>query len=331
MTPFENYSARRDRADGVEIVRLADAARRVEISIAPAVGDMAYEMKVAGRNILWFPFAGPAQAAEARVLCGIPFLGPWANRLDEDAFWANGKRYALNQSLGNLRRDANQKPIHGLLTFSKEWKLVEVQADSRCAYAASRLEFWKYPDLMAQFPFAHAVAITYRLAEGALEVETTIENLSTEPMPVAVGYHPYFQVPDAPRDEWKAHVAARSHVLLNDTLVPTGEREPVRLADPFPLAAGQLDDVFTDLERGPDGRAVFWVEGARQRVSVAYGPQYRVAVAFAPRGRDFICFEPMSAVTNAFNLAHAGLYPELQSVPAGGCWRESFWISTSGF
>jgi aldose 1-epimerase len=39
----------------------------------------------------------------------------------------------------------------------------------------------------------------------------------------------------------------------------------------------------------------------------------------------------MAAVTNGFNLAHEGIYKELQSVPAGGEWRESFWIEASGF
>jgi aldose 1-epimerase len=54
-------------------------------------------------------------------------------------------------------------------------------------------------------------------------------------------------------------------------------------------------------------------------------------VVYAPKGREFVCFEPMAAVTNAFNLAHAGKYPELQSVPAGGRWRESFWVTPGGF
>jgi aldose 1-epimerase len=35
----------------------------------------------------------------------------------------------------------------------------------------------------------------------------------------------------------------------------------------------------------------------------------------------------MAALTNAFNLAHAGKYKELQSIPAGETWRESFWVS----
>jgi hypothetical protein len=47
------YSARRETVDGMEIVRLSDSASRTEVLIAPASGNMAYEMLVGGRNILW--------------------------------------------------------------------------------------------------------------------------------------------------------------------------------------------------------------------------------------------------------------------------------------
>jgi aldose 1-epimerase len=218
-----------------------------------------------------------------------------------------------------------------LLNFSPAWRLEDARADDESAYATSRLEFWKRPTMMAQFPFAHTIAMTYRLSGGVLEVETALENLSEARLPVAIGYHPYFQLHDAPRDEWAANLAARSHVVLDDLLIPTGQRQLVSLAAPHRLSSGQLDDVFTDLARGPDGRAEFAVQGRRQRISVTYGPKYQVAVVFAPQGWDFICFEPMAAVTNAFNLAHAGRYPELQTVPPGGVWRESFWITPSGF
>jgi aldose 1-epimerase len=99
----------------------------------------------------------------------------------------------------------------------------------------------------------------------------------------------------------------------------------------MPLHAAQLDDVLTNLVHGPDGRARFWVQGKKERITVAYGPKYPVAVVYAPAARDFICFEPMAAITNAFNLAHSGAYKDLQSVAPGATWKESFWISTSGF
>jgi aldose 1-epimerase len=204
-------------------------------------------------------------------------------------------------------------------------------ADDSSAWVVSRLEFWRYPDLIAQFPFAHTIEMTYRLKDGALEVATLLLNHATEPMPVGVGYHPYFQVHDAPRDAWKVQLAARERMVLSKLLIPTGERMPVERTEIASLGGTQLDDVFTNLVRGEDGTAEFWVQGKNEKVSVVYGPKYRVAVVFAPPGRDFICFEPMAAITNAFNLAHEGKYSDLQSVPPNGEWRESYWIRVSGF
>jgi aldose 1-epimerase len=191
------------------------------------------------------------------------------------------------------------------------------------------LEFFRRPDLLAQFPFAHTVTMTHRLADGQLEVETVLENHAAEPMPVAVGHHPYFCLPGVPRSQWEVHLAARDHLLLNDLLIPTGERRPVGFPDPYSLNGGLLDDVFANLVRSPDGLAHFRVEGGGRRITVTYGPKYTVAVVYAPAGHDYICFEPMSAVTNAFNLAHEGVYRELQSIPPGGVWRESFWVELS--
>jgi aldose 1-epimerase len=73
------------------------------------------------------------------------------------------------------------------------------------------------------------------------------------------------------------------------------------------------------------------VEGNKERVTVTYGPKFLAAVVYAPARSDTVCFEPMSAITNPFSLAHAGLYKELQSIPAGGQWKESFWVTPTGF
>ncbi|HLK49646.1 MAG TPA: aldose 1-epimerase [Bryobacteraceae bacterium] len=325
------FSAETARVEGVNIVRLADAPRGMEVCLAPEIGNMAYAFTVGGKDLLWVPFSGPAALRAQPALCGIPFLAPWANRIDGDAYWANGKQFLLNPALGNLRRDSHQKPIHGLLNFSPAWTLVAAGADARSAYATSRLAFFRHSEMMAQFPFAHSLTMTYRLEDGSLIVETSLENHASEPMPVALGFHPYFQLSDAPREQWNVHLAARDHLRLDENLIPTGAREPVRFADPHPLRERQLDDVFTGLVRDPGGMARFWVQGDRQRITVEYGPKYTVAVVYAPDGNNFICFEPMAAITNAFNLAHHGRYAELQSLPPGAEWREIFRVTPSGF
>jgi aldose 1-epimerase len=331
MTFADNYTAEKISIDGIEVVRLTDHARHAEVSIVPSIGNNAYEMRVGGKDILWSPYKSLKEFKDKPVQLGNPFLAPWANRIDGDAYWANGKKYLLNPDLNNFRYGANHKPIHGLLVFASEWKVIDLAADAVSARVTSRLEFWRRPDWMAQFPFAHTITTTYRLRNGTLEVETAIENLSSEVMPLSLGYHTYYRIGDTPRDDWKVHVGARDYLILSDALIPTGERKPVALADPQPLRDFKLDDVFAGLIRGADGRAEFFVQGKDQKIRVLFGRKFDVGIVYAPPGRDFICFEPMVGITNAFNLAHAGVYKDLQSIPPGGTWKESFWIIPEGF
>jgi aldose 1-epimerase len=217
--------------------------------------------------------------------------------------------------------------------------------------------------------------MTYRLADGVLEVRTQIENLSVEPMPVAIGFHPYFQLTDSAREDWVLSIGAKAHWLLADNKIPTGETEP---ADKFfpdrkavPLKDFDLDHVFGDLDRDAQGRALMSVKGKTQQLDVLLGPNYRSIVLYSPnpanarggggrggRGgppaaapaaapstpavpltgaqetvanRGFIAFEPMVGITDSMNLAHKGLYKELQSIPPGGKWEASFWLRPTGF
>jgi aldose 1-epimerase len=326
-----NYTAVQTTDHGVEVVRLTDAAKGVEVSIVPSIGNRAYEVKVHGKNILYFPpDLGAFKSGGARGLNGIPFLGPWANRMAGSGFWANGKKYGFNSDLGTVRVAQNGIAIHGMLTNSALWQVTQVAADGQSAHVTSRLEFWKYPDLMANWPFAHEYEMTYRLSEGGLEVSVTITNLSTEAMPVAIGFHPYFNLPDVPRAESTAHIPARKHVETDAQMVATGEFKPNNLAEAVSLKDHTFDDGFTDLVRDASGHATLSVEGGGKQIQVVYGPKYTVAVVYAPPNQNYICFEPMAAITNGVNLTHDGKYADLQTVPGGGKWRESFWVRTSG-
>lgn len=330
------YSVRQTRIEGVSVVELHDEASKTVVSIAPSVGNIAYQMLVNGKNAFWVPTDSLAEFAAEPRMGGNPFLAPWANRIDGDVFYANGQGYRLNPDLGNLRRDPNQQPIHGLLLFSPLWEVVSLKADEESASVVSRLEFAHHAELIAQFPFAHVIEMEYVLRGGELEVKTRLRNIGAQPMPVVIGYHPYFQLHDAPRDSWTVHLAADRNWILNDRLTPTGETKPIEQvfpgADALKLADVTLDHVFGGLQRDEEGRAHFSVQGNREKIEVIYGPKFNTAVVYAPKGRgDFICFEPMTGITNAFNLAHRNVYKELSSVAPGQTWEESFWIRPSGF
>jgi aldose 1-epimerase len=329
-----------------DTVTLTDRTTDTVVTVVPSVGNIATELRVKGHNVLRYPHASLAEFAARPAATGIPFMGPWINRLDEPAFYANGRRHPFDLSLGNVRGEV---PIHGFLTGTTLWRVTAVTATDRDASVTSRLEFYRQPAWMRQWPYAHTVEMSYRLADGVLEVATAIENLSDEPMPVSIGFHPYFQLTDSPRDEWQIAIAAKTRWVLDARKLPTGATELADALLPPPrvgLRDYNLDDVFSDLVRNDRGRAVMSVWGKTQRLDVELGPNYRAVVVWAPspsgkgRGgqgdsapqeRNFICIEPMAAISNALNMAHRGQYLELQTIAPRSTWRESFWVRASGF
>lgn len=321
----DGYIAKTDLRDGVGIVTLRDTVREMEVEIVPTLGNRVIGLRVRGGNFIWVPSDDPPVLKENPHTNGIPFLAPWANRMP-DGFWANGTYYRFNLSSLQIHKDQNGIPIHGLLTASPLWQVVECAADEDSAYVTSRLDFQKYPHLMENWPLAHQYEMTHRLAGGVLEVTVTVLNLSAEPMPIAIGFHPYFQLPDVPISEAYAHVPVRRHVETDSQLVATGEMKPVDFPNRVSLRDHRFDDGFTGLQGEP-----FVVEGKGKRIEVTFGPKYQVAVVYAPPGQDYICFEPMTAITNGINLAHEHKYDALQTVAAGAQWRESFWVRPSLF
>ena len=188
---------------------------------------------------------------------------------------------------------------------------------------------------MKQWPFAHTIEVTYRLENGVLEVRTKVTNHSAEPMPLAIGFHPYLQLTDSPRDEWTIAVAHGSAGCWRPTNCrrerPSQSSGCSRILSAVPLNEHDLDDVFRDLVRDPSGRATLSVRGRTQAIdsstdrSIARPSSTRRAAATSSASSRW------SGVTNALNLAHKGLYRELQSVAPGETWQESFWIVPSGF
>ena len=123
MTMAANYQTQLLEQDGIPIVRLIDTDHHVEVSVVPSIGNMAYSMKVNGHEILRLPTKTLAELKAKPGLGGVPFLAPWANRIDGMSYWANGKKYLLNESTGNLRLDGNHLPIHDFLPLLRSGTL----------------------------------------------------------------------------------------------------------------------------------------------------------------------------------------------------------------
>lgn len=334
---METYSVTRKVVEGHTTYHLIDSSRHMEVGIVPDIGNFAYEFKVKGKDVLIAPESFKTYLEKHWFGWGNPFLAPYANRIDQDYYYFQEKKYLLNDALGNvLRVPPNNYPLHGLLVFDPRWEVVKTGgSEAEGAFITSRLEFFKYPDLMAQFPFAHVYEITYRLKDGKLECTTTVRNVGKSAMPVHFGYHPYFR-PAGPREEWTVGIEAKTHHLVTKALIPTGETEPTEKFLPGVskgVALGQtfIDAGFTALERDAAGLGHIWVKGRDQKIEVVYGKEFDFAVVYAPLDNTLICIEPQTGPTNAFNLNHEGKYPGLSVLKPGAVFRASFWIVPTGF
>ena len=51
MPAAAQYSARHATSDGVDLIQLEDPRRDITVSVAPSIGNIAFEMKVKGKKI----------------------------------------------------------------------------------------------------------------------------------------------------------------------------------------------------------------------------------------------------------------------------------------
>ncbi len=332
----ENYAVKKEVVEGHATYHLLDSKRRMDLGIVPDIGNFAYQFKVDGIDVL-IPVESFRDYLEKHTFgWGIPFLAPWANRLDHDYYYFEGKKYLLNDSLGNILRDNFKQPLHGLLVFEPRWKVVKTGGTAEDgAFIVSRLEFYKYPDLVAQFPFAQVYEMTYRLKEGKLECTTRVTNVGNSDLPVHFAFHPYFH-PDGPRQEWKLTIGAQKHWIVTRQLIPTGETEPTDKFLPgvtkgVALDKTFIDDGFSDFVRDSKGLGHVVIHGKSQEIEVLYDKQFDYAIVYAPLNNDLICAEPQLGPTDAFNLQQEGKFKQLIVLEPGKTFEASFWIVPSGF
>ena len=319
---MSDHALRRDQRDGFDIEVLCSPAQGgMEAWFAPGAGMVACSLLHRGDELLG-QRRGLAYYAANHSTMGIPFLHPWANRLSARRFELMGREVDVDGAADGLYQDANGLPMHGLLAGDAGWEILERDAGPDGARLHARFDFAARADLLAAFPFPHAVDMDVSLALRRCASRPRVTASGDAAVPISFGYHPYVTLPGVPRAEWEIDVPVGERLLLDERSLPTGERESASI-EPGTLGGRTFDDVYAGVEEG----AVFSVAGAGRRIAVEFTRGYPVAVVFAPDSDDVICFEPMTAPTDAL-VAGA---PELRAVEPGETFTAAFAITVSDY
>ncbi|MDC8971444.1 aldose 1-epimerase [Mycobacterium marinum] len=270
-------------------VALRDPLSSVEAQFVPAAGMIGTSLTDAGVQLLGQRRGLDGYLAAGKTM-GIPILYPWANRLGENTYHAEGKEVTLNPGANGVRVDPAGLPIHGVLAAYPGWRVTAQSGNELTA----ELDFGADPVLLASFPYPHVLSLTARLAERVLTLRTTVTPTGDTAVPLCFGFHPYLQLPGVPRTEWVIETPPLRQLCLDQRGLPTGESDH-RPAKTAPLGEGTFDDGYDQVTEG----AVFAASGGGRRLEVHFEQGYPAAQIFAPIAEDVICFEPMAAPTDA--------------------------------
>jgi galactose mutarotase-like enzyme len=251
------------------LVELRAGPNRVVLD--PRRGGRVSSWTIDGEELL----VGPPDEVDTSIHWGCFLMAPWPGRLTGGRFDWRGREV-------RLRRTHGRHAIHGL-TWNRPW---EVEASSP-AEATLAIELPR-----DEWPMGGLVRQRTTVTPTGVRLEAEVE-ATGEPMPAALGWHPWFLRRGDPR----LRVDAAAYQLTSG-MIPTGESAPV---------AGR-----TDLRGGP--------RLGRRRLDIAYveahapavitWPDLELAIAFAPAPAplvvytppDSFCVEPLTAPPNALSL-----------------------------
>ncbi|MDM4138549.1 MULTISPECIES: aldose 1-epimerase [Mycobacterium] len=277
----------------MHVVTLRDPASPVVAQFVPEAGMIGTSLRDAGVELLGQRRGLDAYVSDGKTM-GIPILYPWANRLGENTYTAQDVTVTLTPGENGVRADPNGLPIHGVLAAYPGWR-VTAETDNELT---AELDFGADPRLLASFPYPHVLTVAVRLADRTLTVRTTVRATGDRAVPLCFGFHPYLQVPEAPRADWIIETPPLRHLGLDDTGLPTGASEP-QPARQEALRDNTFDDAYDQVADG----AVFAVSGGGRRIEVHFERGYPAAQIFAPAPEDptktIVSFEPMTAPTDA--------------------------------
>jgi galactose mutarotase-like enzyme len=249
---------------GLDTYALVDGGCRVEV--IPSRGALVTRMTVDGDEVLYLDEATVADPAK-NVRGGIPVLFPIAGPLPGDTYVAAGEELTL--------------PQHG---FARRlpWKVRQAEDSLLVVGLSSTVETRR------QFPWKFDAQLTFSLVGTRLMLAFDVENQDRKPLPLHLGYHPYFRVPEA--------LKARATVESNATHAWDNRLKREVAFNGLDLTQDEVDLHLRDhqgpgttLERGPGSRPV----------RLSWSPEFRLLVVWTLKGKDFVCVEPWTAAAGA--------------------------------
>ncbi|MBP6835184.1 MAG: galactose mutarotase [Deltaproteobacteria bacterium] len=249
----------------LETVVLRDESADATVALAPSRGGIVTRFFVGDRPVLYLDESTLLDPSK-NIRGGVPVLFPSPGALA-------GERFRHGDATGSMKQHgfARQRP----------WTVGQ-QDESSVTLTLESDEVTR-----AQYPWDFALRFRYWLEGTRLHITQHVENRSASAMPFAMGFHPYFFVPDG--EKARASIATTATRAFDNTT-----KTNVPLARPIDLTLAEVD-LHLD-----EHATLALADG--YRVVVSASPEFRRWVLWTLRSKDFVCLEPWTAAGDALNI-----------------------------
>lgn len=291
-----SFSVSRINQNGLSLVRLQDNATNTIITILPEYGALlhSFEILVEGEHLNIIDNYSSREHIEQDLATSYKGskLSPFVCRL------RNGKYTIDDEELEIRTKFTDGNAIHGLL-YNKPFKIVDEFADDNLASVSLRYHF-KRED--PGYPFDYVCEVRYTLLpQQILQAETVLLNLDMVSIPLADGWHPYFQL-GGQIDDYEFQMSTDTMVEFDERLLPTGKLiHDQTLSTAARIGDRQLDNCFVvqPIEQRPC--AVLFNPGNGVYVSIFTNSRYPYLQLYTPPHRKSIAIENLSAAPDCYN------------------------------
>ena len=237
---------------------------------------------------------------------GSAFLVPYPNRI-RGKLSADGKTLttewqdrAITLPANNIGKNpgAERHAMHGLILKAKTdgvkvEKLPGGEEVSGVIHAG---------DFGGHWLSKTQLVVTVRLTAEAVDATIEARNVGTEPEPMAIAWHPYFNLPSGDRTQARVRIPASTYAEVDgyDNVFPTGKVLPVqgtrydlRAVGGVPLAKEFFDDNWNHIEWENKTATVQVIDpAAKYGVSIeGLSPEIKAIQMFAPPTAKFVAIE----------------------------------------
>lgn len=282
-------------------------------------------------NVLASPdFAGAKQMLDVQdddfgdlgYRLGAAFLFPYPNRirgkLSADGktlttSW-NGRPITLPANNVGKNPGAERHAMHGLILKAKatDVHVTKIPGGERVTGIIHGGDF------NGHWFSKSDLTISITLRADAVDAEVTARNVGTKDEPVAIGWHPYFNLPSGDRTQVRVHIPGEQYAVVDnyDNVFPTGQLRPVggtqydlRAENGAPLDGHFYDDNWSKLT-WKNGAVTVRVIDPKAKYGVAIegiSPEIKTLQMYGPPTKQFVAIEDQYNFADPFGKEWHGM------------------------